>query len=592
MRWSIIRLIWMRELRDQMRDRRTLVMVAGLPVLLYPILGMAVLSFAASFADSKTIIGIVDGPSQPREFPPLSHASAGRHAAPVVSWLTLTPAFPGEFLPIDRVGGVMALAAFSHLCSDIPLLAQDGKIAAAYLPRPADKSLMPGGGTLFQIEWLSERRRDLLEAKKIDALLSADANFWDEIETGRPTLKIESRDNDEQSRLAVQRLTAVLARWRKHIKDVRFVRNNLPINFDDPVRIEEPDASASPSARNILNTLVRIFPFMLVMWSLAGALYPAIDLCAGEKERGTMETLLISPAGREEIVWGKFLTIWMFSAGTAFLNIASMGLTTWAFAGQLPHVDVRAEGLFWCLVLLLPLSAFFSAVCLAIGAYARSSKEGQYYLMPLFLVTMPLIFLTLAPGVELNAFYSMVPVTGVALLMQRLLTSTGLDQSWFYIVSVMAPIGLYSWLALRWAIDQFQREEVLFREAERIDVSLWVRRLLRDKETRPTTAQAMFCFGMLLALRWFSASLGQEMPLLIRSFVLVAAFMVGPPVFMAAAADDPPAPGAGAALAGLAVSCGRGAAGAPFGADSFVGPRFSEPAGTAAPAADHGAAGV
>ena len=61
------------------------------------------------------------------------------------------------------------------------------------------------------------------------------------------------------------------------------------------------------------------------MWSLAGALYPAVDLCAGEKERGTMETLLISPASREEIVWGKFLTIWVFSAATALLNLLSMG---------------------------------------------------------------------------------------------------------------------------------------------------------------------------------------------------------------------------------------------------------------------------
>ncbi len=377
MRWSIVRLIWMRELRDQLRDRRTLFMVAGLPVLIYPILGVVVLTFAASFADSKTVIGIVDGPSKPREFPPRPNASAGRHAAPAVSWLALTPAFPGEMVRVDHLAGATALAAYSHICLDFPLLAHDGKIDPLYLPRPTDKSLMPVRGSHFQIEWLEERRRDLLEAKKIDLLLSSEANFWDEIESGRPTLKVESRDNDEQSRLAMQRLNVVLARWKKHIKEVRFTRYNLRSDYDEPFRIEEPDASASPNTRNILNTLVRIFPFMLVMWSLAGALYPAIDLCAGEKERGTMETLLISPAGREEIVMGKFLTIWIFSAGTAFLNIASMGLTTWAFAGQLPQLDVRAEGLFWCLVLLLPLSAFFSAVCLAIGAYAAAPRKAS-----------------------------------------------------------------------------------------------------------------------------------------------------------------------------------------------------------------------
>ena len=84
----------------------------------------------------------------------------------------------------------------------------------------------------------------------------------------------------------------------------------LPAAFDEPFALVEPDADkGSAASRSILDLLVRIFPFMLVMWSLAGALYPAVDLCAGEKERGTMETLLISPASREEIVWGKFLTM-------------------------------------------------------------------------------------------------------------------------------------------------------------------------------------------------------------------------------------------------------------------------------------------
>src|SRR2546422_7387494 len=111
------------------------------------------------------------------------------------------------------------------------------------------------------------------------------------------------------------------------------------------------------------------------MWTLAGALYPAVDLCAGEKERGTMETLLISPAGREEIVLGKFLTIWVFSAGTALLNLLSMGISTWQLSSAVPGTAFRLGVAFWGVVLLLPLSAFFSALCLAVGAYARSSKE-------------------------------------------------------------------------------------------------------------------------------------------------------------------------------------------------------------------------
>src|SRR5207253_6768372 len=160
-----------------------------------------------------------------------------------------------------------------------------------------------------------------------------------------------------------------------------------------------------------------------------------------------------------------------------------------------PGGSCQPLALFWAVLLPLPLSAFFSALCLSVGAYARSSKEGQYYLMPLCLVTMPLVFLTLAPGVELNPFYSMVPVTGVSLLLEKLSQVGKPDPAlWLYFVPVLAPMVIYSWLALRWAIIQFQREEVLFREAERLEVGLWLRRLLREREPRPSAGQAVFCF--------------------------------------------------------------------------------------------------
>src|SRR5207247_6316762 len=115
--------------------------------------------------------------------------------------------------------------------------------------------------------------------------------------------------------------------------------------------------------------VIRIFPLFLVMWTLSGALYPAVDLCAGEKERGTMETLLITPAGREEIVLGKFLTIWVFSSATALLNLISMGVTTALLSSHMPSVSIAA--LAWCVVLSLPQAAFFSALGLAFGSSAR-----------------------------------------------------------------------------------------------------------------------------------------------------------------------------------------------------------------------------
>ncbi len=393
-----------------------------------------------------------------------------------------------------------------------------------------------------------ESVRTWLEERKVDLVLSVPDDFYARLDEGeqsaragtpaelRPAVKIDARPGDEYSRQALLRLQPLLYAWKLDLKRVRLARRGLPDIYDDPFVVKDTAAltGAAPAGAGVFDLMGRLFPFMLVLWSLAGALYPAVDLCAGEKERGTMETLLITPAGREEIVLGKFLTIWVFSAGTAMVNLLSMGISTFFFSTRIPGFSLPVGALFWCVLLSLPQAAMFSAVSLAIGAYARSSKEGQYYLMPLFLVTMPLIFLTLAPGVELNAFYSLVPVTGIALLMQRLMLATALEQiPWLYFIPVLGPIALYSWLALRWAIEQFRREEVLFREAERWDWGLWLRRLLREKEPLPTTGEALFCFMLIVTLRWLSLGLGAPLAPEVHAIVVSLAFVAAPPAFMA-----------------------------------------------------------
>jgi sodium transport system permease protein len=524
MRWSIIKLIWLRELRDQLRDRRTLFMIAGLPLLLYPVLGFAVLQLAVGFTERPSVIAVVRT-GKSNDFPPTpTPFQAAALALP-------PPTLPGAGLlpgPLAAAGLVANHAALAN-----PLLLRNGE-----LEKYGDDRDDLNKRIQFKLMGAQEAQAKLQD-REVDLVLSADADFWLRLgrDKGRAALHVQTRKGDDGSRIAVNRLYVALERWKKELKAVQLERQGLPRTFDEAFEVRDPstaEAAATVRATSLFDLMVKIFPFMLVMWSLAGALYPAVDVCAGEKERGTMETLLISPAGREEIVLGKFLTIWVFSAGTALLNLLSMGVTTWQFSSQLPTGALSFGAICWCVLLVLPLSAFFSAVCLSVGAYARSSKEGQYYLMPLFLVTMPLIFLTLAPGVELNSFYSMVPVTGVALLMQRLMTSASLDTvPWFYFVSVLAPIALYSWFTLRWAIDMFNREEVLFREAERIDVRLWLRRLFRDKEATPTAGQALACFGLLVGLRWLSLGLGAELPLLARSGVVLAAFVATPPLFMA-----------------------------------------------------------
>jgi sodium transport system permease protein len=160
------------------------------------------------------------------------------------------------------------------------------------------------------------------------------------------------------------------------------------------------------------------------------------------------------------------------------------------------------QSAFWMIVLLVPLAAFFSAVCVALAVLAKSMKEGQYYMTPLYLICLPLIFLTLVPEIKLNLFYSLVPITGVALLLRALIMGD-YQVGIHYFLPVMVPTVVYAWVALRWAIDQFQREEVLFREAERFSLGVWLKHLVRDRQPMPTAGQATLCFALILTASWF-----------------------------------------------------------------------------------------
>ena len=159
-----------------------------------------------------------------------------------------------------------------------------------------------------------------------------------------------------------------------------------------------------------------MLPVMLLLWAMTGAFYPAVDLCAGEKERGTLETLLSSPAERSEIVLGKLLTIMAFSMITAALNLLSVGVTGCLIFRQMEDFGGPPPlAVVWLSLALMPVSALFSALCLALASFARSTKEGQYYLMPLLMLSLPMAVLPMSPGVELNLGNSLIPISGMVL---------------------------------------------------------------------------------------------------------------------------------------------------------------------------------
>ncbi len=239
---------------------------------------------------------------------------------------------------------------------------------------------------------------------------------------------------------------------------------NIPAVLE-PVAVEK--LNTAESRENVGELIGGWIAYLLIPLCLAGASYPAMDIGAGEKERGTLETLLICPIARTSIVLGKFLTVLTTGLLTAAITVVSFG--GWGYLiGSLAGVDVVEKtmstlgflDLTLILALLIPLTATLAAVLLSLSIYARSYKEAQNYIGPLtMIVFMPLV-ISILPGIELNWKMALVPVLNVALGIKELVKGT-IDYSLLGLIllSTVALAGAMIAFCVSW----FQREKVLFR---------------------------------------------------------------------------------------------------------------------------------
>lgn len=445
MRGRMLRLIAQRETRDLLRDRRTVMIIVGLPILLYPVFGLVAYLFALTMLDQKTVIGVV-----------------GLENAPVA-----------REHPETVLGGGLMAAEQQRRLEVSPLVTSDGRFVPGLLSMESDLT------TIVLIP-LESDDRESLTSRRIDAMVVFPPNLISDIEAGlRPRIRIEDRDGDNISKLAGRRVGGILNRWQVRLRGVRFARMGLPDRFDEPVEVVDPQEArplVDKTIDQVRDTLVSVIPFLMIMWTLAGALHPAVDLTAGEKERGTMETLLITPAYRSEIVAGKFLAVTFFAYLSALWNMMWIAGGSVLLGGILNLQILSLPGLAWCLLLSIPMAMVFSALCIALGVMAKSTKEGQYYLIPLFMVAMPLALWSLTPGLKLTLPLSLVPITGTSMIQQRLLSpaSEPIPPECWAGVAVSLALSIFGSLAL--ASWQFRREGVLFRDGDRMPLGVMVRR--------------------------------------------------------------------------------------------------------------------
>lgn len=413
-RGTVIRLITAKEFRDLIRDRRTVMLILILPVVVYPLFLVTGVYFARTIMGQEATVAVVGADTlKDSGLPPLLEDGSFANSLGANDE--------------DEIQGRVVVRTLEEGASD--LLQKDRTLDAAVILPPT-----------------------------ITADLAAER---------RPTVTILSRDGDDTSKLAARRVTNIIRRWESQLREARFAKHGLPKDYDRVLNIEDPlseKPQSKKAADELRDTFTRVFPFLLMMWLLAGAIQPAVDMTAGEKERGTMETLLISPVERTEIVLGKFFATTGFSFLSVVWNVIWLTGGVVILEQVLDHPIVNPIGLAGSVVLGLPLAMLFSAVCVALGVFAKSTKEGQYYLLPLILVVMPLAFWSMTPGMQLDGSNCWVPITGAMLFQRRLLTVGPDPVPWDFFAPVFGALAFWIVIALSLAVWQFHREGVLFRE--------------------------------------------------------------------------------------------------------------------------------
>ncbi len=313
------------------------------------------------------------------------------------------------------------------------------------------------------------------------------------------TWRIIYRDGELASSEAMlfveRRLAAVNERsWRE-----RLVRAGLP---QRPLVVSERSVLAR--ARPASLSLAMLVPLILILMTITGAVYPAIDLTAGERERGTLEMLIASPVPAHQLLLAKYVAVVTVAVLTALVNLAAMGVTlslsglgTALFGGSGPS----PTGVALVVALTFLFAAFFSALLLAITSMARSFKEAQAYLIPVMLLAISPGMLTMMPQVQLNGWLAVVPLVNTALLAREALAG---NADLFWVVVVVGTTVLYALCALAVAARIFGTDAVgTVSQAQWRD--LWHR--ARRTHAAPTLSQGLTGLALAFLMHYLLGNL-------------------------------------------------------------------------------------
>ena len=402
----------LKELRESLRDRRTLITLILMPILVYPLLSMAmqrlIVGTASGLNADKTeyIIGVQDEQAGSLVASALGETALAirqgvRHSIEIRRPMLANPA-------------AKKIAASNTTESDTadnnPKVREN---ASAIDPQTAGFNIVVAEGISLQ-QALEEGQVDVavLQVRSESVSLGRNGTY------PAYQLELSFRDADLRSE-------AAMLEFRKAME---LVNDTQSLQFRGALPPAVRMISTATGRKvDAMTSLAGILPLIMILMTITGAVYPAIDLTAGERERGTMEAMIATPAPRFLLLLSKYVAVVTVAVLTALANLLACWITL--SIGGLGRALLGERGLsLLAIAQILPLlvifAAFFSAILLAMCSFARSFKEAQAYLIPVMLVSLAPALLTLMPNIEFSTLLGIVPLVNILLLSRDIMTGS------------------------------------------------------------------------------------------------------------------------------------------------------------------------
>ena len=431
-----VRAVYFKELRDCLRDRRTIFASVIVPILLYPVM----------------LIGVA-------QVAQVARAKMDREKFVV--------AIPDHMFDFFNKLSQSALETLESADDpDLEIINDDLTEAPARsekLKAPSTSAMDPSNAgptiPLLFVEMSASQAMKELASGAVRAVVSMPPDIERRILAREPAeIKIQYDQAEHRSREALKRLTELFDRHKKRVLRERLKLQNLQEDFLKPFKYSIVNvAQAEKVGGSVMGSFL---PLLFIMMIITGSIYPAIDMTAGEKERSTLETLISMPVKPIEIITGKFLAVATLALANAALNVGSFALTFSA----MPAVATASLQFPWSalpltLLLLIPLTLLFAALLLAVSSFAANHKEAQIYCLPVYLIPVLGMMLSSMPGIELEGPLLLAPVLNTALLIKELFLNHGTTKQ---IAFVFFSTCFYAAGMVALAARVFAREEVLF----------------------------------------------------------------------------------------------------------------------------------